>query len=84
MDSTIRISFRYAEQDYVRAMRAHYATRINVKLDVAVAIGAALLGTCLWQFLDSPYLGVGLMCLSIIFTVMLLGVFGHSQICFPP
>jgi hypothetical protein len=40
---TVNLSFRYAEQDYVRAMRAHYASRLRLPLDIAVIVGIAVI-----------------------------------------
>lgn len=42
---TVNLSFRYAERDYVRAMRAHYATRLHLPLELAVTVAVAVLGT---------------------------------------
>ena len=41
---TVSLSFRYAEQDYVRAMRAHYASRLRLPLDIAFIVGSLFLG----------------------------------------
>jgi hypothetical protein len=75
MDSTIHLSFRYSERDYVRAMRAHYASRLRLKLDAVVAVATAVLGIYLWHSLDSPWWGVGLVCLSAVLVLMLVGAF---------
>lgn len=76
MDSIIHLSFRYSELDYVRAMRAHYASRLRLKLDAAVAVATALLGVYLWRSLDSRGWGIGLVCLSAVFVLMLVAAFG--------
>ncbi|PYT60012.1 MAG: hypothetical protein DMG35_12805 [Acidobacteria bacterium] len=76
MDSTIHLSFRYSELDYVRAMRAHYASRLRLKLDVAVAVVTTLLGVYLWQSRDSRLWGIGLVCLSAVLVLMLVATFG--------
>ena len=39
---TVNLSFRYAEQDYVRAMRAHYVSRLRLPLDIAVIVESLL------------------------------------------
>jgi len=75
MDSAIHLSFRYSELDYVRGMRAHYASRLRLKLDVAVAAATALLGVYLWQSPDSRGWGIGLVCLSAVFVLMLVAAF---------
>ena len=41
---SLNLSFRYSESDYVRAMRAHYISRLRLPLDIAVLVGAAVLG----------------------------------------
>src|SRR5207249_10874841 len=35
---TVDLSFRYSENDYVRAMRAHYASRLRLPLDLVETI----------------------------------------------
>jgi len=76
MDSIIQLSFRYSELDYVRAMRAHYASRLRLRLDAAVAMATALLGVYLWQSPDSRWWGIGLICLSAVFVLILVAAFG--------
>jgi hypothetical protein len=76
MDSAIHLSFRYSEQDYVRAMRAHYGSRLRLKLDTAVTLATALLGVYLWRSPDSRGWGIGLVCLSAVFVLMLITAFG--------
>jgi YcxB-like protein len=76
MDSAIQLSFRYSELDYVLAMRTHYASRLRLKLDAAVAVVAASLGIYLWQSPDSRLWGIGLVCLSVAMVLMLVAAFG--------
>lgn len=76
METILHLSFRYSEQDYVRAMHAHYASRLRLKLDAAVAVATALLGIYLWQSLNSRYWGIGLVCLSAVLGLMLVAAFG--------
>ena len=47
MSETVNLSFRYAESDYVRALRAHYSSRLRVRLDIVAAIVVAVLA-CFW------------------------------------
>jgi hypothetical protein len=71
---TVNLSFRYAEQDYVRAMRAHYALRLRLPLDITVIVGLAVLGAYeAW----SGSLGFGITFLSVagIFALMLVAAF---------
>ena len=76
MDSIIDLSFRYSERDYVRAMRAHYASRLRLKLDAAVVVAMVLLGVYLWQSPDSRGWGIALLCLSAVFVLALVTAFG--------
>jgi YcxB-like protein len=71
---TVNLSFRYAEQDYVRAMRAHYASRLRLPLDVAVIVGLAVLGAYeAWS--GSHGFGITLLSVSGIFALMLVAAF---------
>jgi hypothetical protein len=71
---TVNLSFRYAEQDYVRAMRAHYASRLRLPLDIAVIVGLAVLGAYeAWS--GSQGFGITLLSVSGIFALMLVAAF---------
>lgn len=76
MDSTVRLSFRYSEQDYLRAMRAHFKSRLRLKLDIVVIVLSAVLGFYEWHSLDSPLWGIGLISLSVVFALVLAVAFG--------
>jgi hypothetical protein len=71
---TVNLSFRYAEQDYVRAMRAHYASRLRLPLDIAVIAGGAVVGAYEWRS-GSHGFGLTLLCVSGIFALMLVAAF---------
>jgi len=71
---TVNLSFRYAEEDYVRAMRAHYASRLRLPLDIAVTVGVAVLGAYEWRS-GSHAFGVILLCVSGIFALILVAAF---------
>jgi hypothetical protein len=49
MDSTIHLTFRYSEQDIVRAMRAHIASRLRLKFDIVLVLAMALFGAYSWR-----------------------------------
>jgi hypothetical protein len=72
---TVNLSFRYAEQDYVRAVRAHYASRFRLPLDIAVILGVTFIGAYEWR-LGSHGFGITLLCVSGIFALMLVAAFG--------
>lgn len=71
---TVNLSFRYVEQDYVRAMRAHYASRLRLPLDVAVIVGSVGIGAYEWRS-GSQGFGITLLCVSGIFALMLIAAF---------
>jgi hypothetical protein len=76
---TVNLSFRYVEQDYVRAMRTHYASRLRLPLDIAVIVGAAILGVYEWR-LGSHAFGITMLCSSGVLTLMLVAAFGVMPI----
>jgi hypothetical protein len=43
------VSFRYAEQYYVRVLRAHYAGRLRLPFDIAAIVVAAIIGAYEWR-----------------------------------
>jgi len=71
---TVNVSFRYAEQDYVRALRAHYAERLRLPLDIAVIVGVALIGAYEWRS-GSHGAGIISLCLSGVLALMLVAAF---------
>src|SRR3989454_1180814 len=58
MSETVSLLFRYAESDYVRALRAHYSSRLRVRLDIVAAIVGALFGAYSGRSPDSHWLSV--------------------------
>ena len=56
MDSTINLSFRYLESDYVRAMRAHYASRLRLRLDIVVIVATVAFGVYPSAYPNSGFL----------------------------
>ncbi|MFZ0523246.1 MAG: YcxB family protein [Candidatus Acidiferrales bacterium] len=75
MVSPIPLTFKYSEQDYVQAMRAHYASRLKLRLDAVVAAASALVGIYLSRFPDMRVWGFVLICLSAVLVVMLFLAF---------
>jgi len=70
----VNLSFRYTEQDYVRAVRAHYATRLRLPLDITVTTAVALLGTYELRS-GSHAFGIAMLCLSGFFVLILVTAF---------
>jgi hypothetical protein len=71
---TVNLSFRYTQADYVQAMRAHYASRLRLPLDVAVIVVVAALGIYEWQT-GMHSLGAAFLGIAGAFTLMLLAAF---------
>ncbi len=59
----------------MRAMRAHYASRLRLRLDVVVTIAVALVGAYLWRSPDSHWLGVAAVSVSAAFALILVAAF---------
>lgn len=75
MNSTVTLSFRYLEGDYVRALRAHYTSRLRLRLDIAVAAVLAGIGSYLWRSADLHWLGLTCIVLAGLFAVTLIAAF---------
>jgi len=75
MDSTVNLSFHYRESDYVRALRAHYASRLHLRFDLALCVILAVTGVCLWPLEDMHWFGVVFLAVAVIFALMLLAAF---------
>src|SRR5438105_7376131 len=71
---TVNLSFRYVEADYVRAMRAHYASRLRLPLDIAVTLGVAVFGAYEWRQWANAF-GITLLGVSGIFALILVAAF---------
>jgi hypothetical protein len=70
----VDLAFRYTQDDYVQAMRAHYASRLRLPLDIAVVIGMAGLGV--YELRSASYtLGIVMLITSGVFTLMLVAAF---------
>jgi hypothetical protein len=75
MNSTINLSFRYAESDYVRALRAHYASQLRLPLDILVIIVLLGAGAYLWRSPGLHWLGVAGVALAVAFAIILIAAF---------
>ena len=75
MSETVSLSFRYAESDYVRALRAHYSSRLRVRRDLIAAIVLALLGFYSWRSPDYHWFGAFCLVASLVLVLMLFAAF---------
>lgn len=71
---TVNLAFRYSQQDYARAMRSHYASRLRLPLDLTVVVVVAIAGVYEWRS-GSNGLRILLLCMSGSFALMLLAAF---------
>ncbi len=75
MDSAIDLTFRYAERDYARALRSHYATRLRLPLDIAVMTGVGGYGVYLLRSPTTHSIGLALVLAAGALAALLLGAF---------
>jgi hypothetical protein len=75
MSETVSLLFRYAELDYVRALRAHYSSRLRVRFDIVAAIVVALLGVYSWRSPDYHWLSVVCLLSSVVLVLILFAAF---------
>ena len=75
MNSTINLSFRYAENDYVRALRAHYASQLRLPLDILVIVALIGAGACFWRSPNLHWFAVAGIALAVVFALMLIAAF---------
>ncbi len=75
MNTTVNLLFRYIESDYVRALRAHYASRLRLRLDIVVVVALVGIGIYLWQSPSSHWLGVACVSIAALFSLMLITAF---------
>ena len=67
MTSTVHLSFQYTERDYVRALRAHFKSRLRLRLDLFLVIVLAAIGVYLWP----SWQGVASIVVAALFLLML-------------
>jgi hypothetical protein len=75
MNSTVSLSFRYLESDYVRALRAHYASQLRLRLDIVVIVVLICMGAYLWSTPSLHWLAVACVVIAMAFALMLIAAF---------
>jgi hypothetical protein len=75
VDETVNLSFRYTENDYLRAVRAHLRTRLRLPLDVLMVVGLAALGAYEWRSQETHWYGVTAATVSALFGLLLVAAF---------
>jgi hypothetical protein len=74
-NSTVNLSFRYSEKDYVRALRAHYVSLLRLPLDIGITIVLAVAGAYLWRSPTLHWEGVASVLVSLVFGLLLIAAF---------
>ena len=75
MNSTINLTFRYEENDYVRALRAHYASHLMLRLDIVGTIIVGIAGAFLLGSARLHWLGVACVVIAVVFVLLLIAAF---------
>ena len=75
MNSTIDLTFKYEESDYVRALRAHYVSRLRLRLDIVLIFVLLGAGAYLWNSTSLQWLGPVFITVAVAFALMLLAAF---------
>lgn len=75
MNSTIDLSFRYSEKDFVQAMRAHYASRLRLRFDIVMIVVLAALAAYDWRSPSLHWYGVALFGVLAVFILILFAAF---------
>lgn len=75
MSQPIELVFRYSEEDFLRAMRAHYASRLRWRRDIAVATVVAIVGAYLWRSPTAHWLGIACVAASTSLMLILFAAF---------
>jgi hypothetical protein len=75
MNPTVNLSFRYLESDYVRAVRAHLASRVRLRLDIVVTVALIGIGIYLWRSPDLYWLGAACVVMLFVFALILVAGF---------
>ena len=71
MSSPVSLCFRYTESDYVRAMRAHYASRLRLWLDIPAMVVSGVAGVYLWRSPSLHWLSIASIGISGVFVLIL-------------
>src|SRR5947209_7562204 len=75
MNSTVSLSFRYLESDYVKALRAHYSSRLRLRVDIGVIVVLICAGAYLWRTPGLHWPGVACVAIGAAFALMLIAAF---------
>ncbi len=72
---SISFSFSYLESDYVRALRAHYASYLRIWRDLLIIVVSGVGAAYLWRVPSLRWPAVALLCLSVAMAAILVAAF---------
>jgi hypothetical protein len=75
MKPTVNLSFRYLESDYVKALRAHYASRLRLRGDAVAIVVLVVGGAYLWRSPNLHWLSVACVTVAVVFALIVIAVF---------
>ena len=75
MNSTINLSVRYAENDYVRALRTHYASHLRLRLDIISSIALFGIGAYLWSSPSLHWFALACIVVAVALALILFAAF---------
>jgi hypothetical protein len=75
MSGAVNLSFRYSQQDYARAMRAHYASGLRWKIGIFLIVVVGAAGAYLWRSPDFHSSGAWFVAISAILALILIAAF---------
>jgi hypothetical protein len=78
--SAISLCFRYSEGDYTRALRAHYASRLRLWLDIPAIVVTGIAGVYFWRSPDLHWVSI----VSMSASGLLLLILALAFIVIPP
>lgn len=74
-NSPINLSFRYTERDYVRALKAHYASQLRLRLDIFITVILAGFGAYALRSPNLHWLGLACVVVAVAFGLLLVAAF---------
>jgi hypothetical protein len=75
MCASVKLAFRYTENDYARGLRLHYANTLHPKRDGVISIVMAVVGAYFWLTTEPRWIGITLTAVSGLLILLLLAAF---------
>jgi len=75
VNQSVSLSFRYAELDYVHALRTHYASVLRLRLDIFIVVALTAIGSYCLSIPNQHWFGIVCISLAGSFSLLLLAAF---------